>query len=114
MINNHYKESKEILEDQESIINEESLSKVFLKVKIHSDKGTKKINSLIISKNTLLIETSDTINRVDRVDILSLKKSFYNKTEINQDGFVSIIEEKLLLISFFMNLFEYYLGLEKK
>ena len=113
MINNHYKESKEILEDQESIINEDSLSKVFLKVKIHSNKGTKKINSLIISKNTLLIDTSDTLNRVDRVDILSLKKSFYNKTEIKQDGFVSIIEEKLLLISFFMNLFEYYLGLEK-
>ena len=110
LINSHYKESKEIFEDQESLIKEDNLLNSFLKIKIHSEKGEKEVNSLIISKNTLLIDTNDTPNRVD---ILSLKRSFYNKAEKKEEGFISIIIEDLLVLSFFTNLFEYYLGVEK-
>ena len=110
LINNLYKDSKEIFDDQESITKEDNFSNVLLKIKIHSNKETKNINSVIISKNTLLINTTETPNKVD---ILSLKKSFYNKTEKKEEGFISIIVGDLLFISFFVNLFEYYLGLEK-
>jgi len=110
LINNHYIDSNKIFDDQESITKEENLSNVFLKIKMHSDKEAKTINSVIISKNTLLINTNETPNKVD---ILSLKKSFYNKTEKKEEGFISIIVGDLLFISFFVNLFKYYLGLEK-
>ena len=112
MLKNNYSDNNDNFKGQISTINEKNYQNIIKKIKI-AKIADKEINSLIISKNTLLIYTNSKINNLNKINFLSSKKTFLNKSDSTEDGFIYIIYNHYIFISFFSNLFNEYLGIEE-
>ena len=114
MISNTFEDNNDKFENQLSLITEDEIPNIIQKIKIYFGNETKELNSIIISKNSLLIYlSSNDFFSPEKIDILGLNKSYLIKTNLIEEGFVYIIIKKMLLISFFSNLFEKYIGIDK-
>ena len=114
LISNTFEDNKDKFENQLSLITEGEIPNITQKIKIYFGNETKELNSIIISKNSLLIYlSSNDFFSPEKIDILGLNKSYLIKTNLIEEVFIYIIIKKMLLISFFSNLFEKYIGIDK-
>ena len=111
---NEKENNEDNFENQLSLIKEDETSNIIQTIKIYFEKEKRELNSIVISKNSLLINIDwEFYSSPKRIDLLDLNKSFLLKTNLIEKGFVYIITKKLLFISFFSNLFEKFIGFDK-
>ena len=108
IIINNFNDSNDNIKKLISTINEKNYQNIIKKIKIDDIE----MNSLIISKNTLLIYTNSNIS-INKVEIESLKNTFLNSTDSIKEGFIYLIYGNYIFISFFSDLFKEYLGIEE-
>ena len=110
----HYKGNNNITcENQLSLVEENKYSDFMLKIILYDENKKKnKLDDIIISKNSILISTKS--EPPNKIDILNFKKTFTLQTNSIEEGFIYNYIENNLIISFFSNLFEKYLGIELK
>ena len=114
LISNTFEDNKDKFENQLSLIKEDEIPNIIQKIKIYFGNETKELDSIIISKNSLLFDISWNDGLTPKkIDILGLNKSYLIKTNSTEEGFIYIIINKILFISFFSNLFEKYIGIDK-
>ena len=117
LISNTFKDNidnKDKFDDKLSFVKDHKIKDIKQKIKIYFNKKEKiEFDAIIISKNSLLIDRSFRDYFIpEKIEILSLNKKYLIKTNLIEEGFVYIMPEKMLIISFFSNLFEKNLGID--